>query len=173
MSISGTTTICNGNQTTLYVNGTGYSSFSWSNSDSGDSTQVSPTTSTTYSVIGTSACGTNKDSVLVSVSNLPTVSIAGTTTLCNGDSVLLTASGTDIVSLDWASNSEYFAPTVDAQVKVIATNTCGNVADSVQLTVNALPTVSISGTTTLCNGDSVLLTASGTDIGFDRLANKL
>ena len=67
LSISGTTTICNGLSTTLTASGA--TSYTWSNSQTTAGITVSPTVSTTYSVIGTSNGCSASTSQLVTVNN--------------------------------------------------------------------------------------------------------
>ena len=72
---SGSTTICEGNSTT--ISASGGVSYSWDNSlGSGTSHLVSPITSTSYIVVGTAGntCQ-NSDTVTVTVNSLPTVTL--------------------------------------------------------------------------------------------------
>jgi hypothetical protein len=110
--ISGTTTICNGQSTTLTAIGGGNGSgatFQWgtgavvgSNVIAGQTAAtltVSPTTTTTYWVrrVGNTACNNTTGGVTttVTVQTPPTAptGISGTTTICNGQSTTLTATG--------------------------------------------------------------------------------
>ena len=59
-------------------------------------------------------CISDRATVPARLFNSPKVQITGDTTLCSGDSVLLTASGTDIASLDWGVDSIYVFPTSDS-----------------------------------------------------------
>ena len=64
ISISGNTNVCTGQSTTLTASGT--NSYSWNNGVNGNSIIVSPTTSTIYTVSGTSISGCNS-SVITTV----------------------------------------------------------------------------------------------------------
>ncbi|MBI3502589.1 MAG: gliding motility-associated C-terminal domain-containing protein [Bacteroidetes bacterium] len=164
-SISGGTTLCSGQSTTLTASGG--NSYSWI--PSGQTTTnivVSPTTNTTYTVIATSVNGcTASATSAINVSSLPNPIISGNTTLCSGQSSTLTASGGN--SYSWLPSGQNATsivvnPTTNTTYTVIAANAngCTNTA-AVTTTVNSLPTPSITGNTNLCNGQSATLTASG------------
>ena len=131
----------------------------------GSSVLVSPTASTTYTVDGTNANGcTSSQIIAVTVNNLPIISIASSTTICNGSSATLTASGG--ASYLWSSGpttvSIVVSPTSTQSYSVTGTdaNGCVNV-DSAIVTVNAMPIVTVSTPAAICNGNSATLTAAG------------
>ena len=107
------------------------------------------------------------DSVLtlsLSVKALPTPTITGNTSLCEGETTTLTANGG--VSYAWsnAATANSINVSQSGVYTVTATNAEGCSAPaSVTVTVNPLPTITISGNTTLCAGNSTTLTASGAD----------
>src|SRR5690606_24231518 len=98
----------------------------------------------------------------------------GPRSICSGDSLLLTASGTSGVTYQWKENTTnvgtaatYYAKTA-GNYTVTATNTTTNCSatstPATVLAVNPLPTVNSTntGNQAICSGDSLLLTASGT-----------
>ena len=107
------------------------------------------------------------DSVLTltfTVRPVPTPTISGNTTLCQGQSTTLTANGG--VSYLWsdASTNSSISVSQSGIYTVTATNAEGcSATTNVTVTVNPLPTISVSGNTTLCAGNSTSLTASGAD----------
>jgi hypothetical protein len=119
-SISGTTTVCAGNSTTLSASGGSLgsgSSYQWyaggcgsgSSLGSGSSISVSPTTSTTYYLRISGTCNTTSCvNTTVAVNSLSTVpsGITGTTAICNGNSTTLSASGG---SLGAGASYQWFA----------------------------------------------------------------
>ncbi len=166
--ITGTTSICNGDATTLTASpGTGVS-YDWSTAETTGSINVSPTTNTTYQVLVTDGNGC-QDSVqqLVTVNALPTVTgnASPSATVCSGDMVTLTGSGA--TSYSWTggiSDGVAFSATSTTTYTVTGTdgNGCQN-TDDVTVTVNSLPTVTANSSpgSTVCSGDMVTLTGSG------------
>lgn len=160
--------ICLGNST--QVTASGASTYTWSpgtglSATTGATVTANPTASTNYTVIGTDGNGC-KDTITVGivVNPLPTASISGTNTVCQGDSTVLTASGG--VSYAWSNSATTASTTVTPAsattytVTVTDGNSCTD-TDQITVNVNALPTVSITGTDTICVGDTTMLTASG------------
>lgn len=100
--------VCIGNSATLNVSGA--NSYLWSTSQSGTSITVSPTTPTTYTVTGTTNGCTNSASILISINNLPslTVSPSQTPSDCggsNGSLIGLNASGAGTLTYEWTTGS--------------------------------------------------------------------
>ncbi|MGP8214723.1 MAG: PKD domain-containing protein [Bacteroidia bacterium] len=171
ITITGTTTICDGASTTLTASGT--DTYSWTGGPPAANYTVSPTTTTTYTVIGTAIFSTGcTDSAtqVVTVNPLPTVTISGTSTICDGSNTTLTASGANTYA--WSPATDLSAttgspvtasPTTTTTYTVTGTNTvtsCSNIAKQA-VTVDPLPVVTISGTTSICDGSNTILTASG------------
>lgn len=116
----------------------------------------------------------------------PTVSIsaAGATTFCNGESATLTSSvtGSDLtyqwkkngVDISGASAGSYVA-TTSGSYSVSVSNACGNpVSNTISVTVKKNPkvTVSPSGTVSMCSGDQTVLTASaGNNMTYQWMKN--
>ncbi|MES2132522.1 MAG: T9SS type A sorting domain-containing protein [Bacteroidota bacterium] len=163
VSINGATSLCVGNSINLSASGA--NTYTWSTSSNSNSISVSPTVNTSYNVTGTDANGcTNTATKNVTVNALPSVSINGATSLCTGSSINLSASGANTYTWSTSSNSNSISvsPTVNTSYTVTGTdvNGCTNIATK-NVTVNALPSVSISGATSLCTGSSINLSASG------------
>lgn len=162
ISAGGPTTFCAGGSVTLTA--TSGSSYLW---NTGATTQSINASSTgNYSVTVTNANGcSGSASQSVTVNPLPSVSISagGPTTFCSGGSVTLTASaGSSYLWNTGATTQSIIANTTGSySCTVTNTNGCSNSA-SQSVTVNPLPTVSISagGPTTFCDGGAVTLTAS-------------
>jgi gliding motility-associated-like protein len=161
-SSNGTNFICNGSTVTLTATGGG--TYTWNDASTLDSLVVSPTTNTTYNVIVEVGGCSDTAYFAVTVNNLPTALVTGDNTICNGESTTLTASGG--VSYSWTtgstSDTTMVSPTTNTTYTVTVTdaNGCVNTANST-VTVNALPTPTISGTTAICDGTFTTLTASG------------
>ena len=152
----------------LSLTGSGASSYNWDNGVS-DGVYFTPLFSNTFSVIGTDSNGcVNTDQVNVSVNPLPTVIAGLDQTVCENDSVTLSASGAS--SYTWnngATNNVPFAITNTTVFTVIGTDTNGCVnTDSLIITTLALPVLVANAdddTTCFNNQDGVGL--SGTPVG--------
>ena len=153
--------VCNGDTVTL--NGTGATTYIWDNGVT-DGIAFTPSATSTYTVTGTDANNcTATDQVDITVNNLPTVSAGTDLAVCQGSSVILNASGA--ITYSWNNgvlNGVDFIPTSTAIYTVIGTGNNGCTAtDSLDITVNALPTVVAGPGQTVCEGSSVVLNASG------------
>lgn len=92
LTISGNSSICSGESTTLTVSGN--PTFTWTNPVSNASVVVvTPATSTTYTVSGKNGSCIGYQTILVSVLASPTVAVSGPTAVCVGQSITITASG--------------------------------------------------------------------------------
>ncbi len=90
VNISGNTTLCAGNSTTLTA--TGADSYTWSTGD--NTASVSISAFGVYTVTGTTTAGcSGTANVTVLVSQLPVITITGETDICVGESTILTANG--------------------------------------------------------------------------------
>lgn len=160
-----TVTICNGASVQLTASGgTGYA---WSNGGNNAITNVSPSTTTTYSVTVTAAnnnCSATA-SRTVTVNQLPLAAINGPSTICAGLSATLTASGG--TGYSWSNGLGSSAqitvtPTTNTTYVVTVTNVNNCSATASQtVSVTSAPSASISGNLQVCAGASTTLTANG------------
>ena len=158
-TISGNTVICEGQTTTLTA--TGGISYAWSNGGTNGSVTVSQ--SGIYTVTATNAEGCSATAnVTVTVNPLPTVVVGGNSTICEGDSTTLTASGAD--SYSWSTGDNTASVSINAfgvyTVTGTSTEGCSNTAN-VTVLVSQAPQITISGETDLCAGESTTFTANG------------
>jgi len=164
VSITGTNSICSGASTTLTANGA--STYSWTGLGTTTIITVSPTANTGYTVTGTSSLGCVG---LVAISNvtvnaLPTVVISGTNAVCAGTTTSLTASGANTYTWTGLGSSTVIAvsPLVNTTYTATGTSTAGCINFATKtVTANALPTLTISGSTGICTGQNATLTVSG------------
>lgn len=186
LAVNGSTVCANSGSATVTIqnsqSGVSYSAFYNSNPVSstviGNGSNITLTVNTaamntganTITVVATQGnCGavnlTNTASVFLNVLPTVTISASGPTTVCTGGSVTLTAS--PAASWLWSDNStaqnllvtqsgNYFVTVTDA-------NGCSNTSSSININVIAPPTavISAAGPTTFCQGDNVMLNASG------------
>lgn len=133
---------------------------------SSGSATVTPSSSSMYTVTGTSAQGCAALSTAISTVNIVgslTVSISGPTVICFGETANLTAGGASTYT--WSTGSQAYTiaptPTVSTTYSVTgASGSCSNTAVTT-ISINALPVVSISGSSVVCAGTTATLTASG------------
>jgi hypothetical protein len=162
-NIEGDTLICAGESTTLTASGG--ASYIWSNGLSTASINISPTANSIYTVTVTNNFGcTSTKSKEIIVHPLPVVIISGNSTLCNGKSSVITASGG--VSYRWSTGATTASitinPGLNTNYTVTVTNVHGCTATASRMaSVMSLPVATISGPKKICEGTSVTLLASG------------
>lgn len=103
----------------------------------------------------------NTASVDVTVNSLPIATISGETTICEGETTILTA--TKASSYQWSTGATTRSIEVGAvgiySVTITDITGCSNTA-CVEVTINPLPVATISGITTICSGETTILTAN-------------
>lgn len=163
VSATAVSSVCSGASTTLSASGA--STYSWSNGATGANVIVSPTVATTYTAYGTSTLGCTKTAtLLLGVYPLPSVTaVLSNTAICAGGSVIMIGIGANTFS--WTggviNGSAYFPTSTDVYT-VTGTdfNGCSNTATRT-VVVNSLPTISVNGLNSICQGDQTVLFASG------------
>jgi gliding motility-associated-like protein len=144
---------------------------------------------TTYTLTGITTSGSTlcsgpaSGSITITVLPLPQASVAANTTVCSGQpatvtftgtpgatvsytvnggpvqTILLNASGTATISNTFTATTVYNLLAVASQ----STPSCSQpLTGSITITVVPLPTVTISANTTICSGESAVVTFSGT-----------
>jgi hypothetical protein len=166
-AINGPTTLCSGLSATLTASGGG--SYVWSTTETTAAITVTPVSATTYTVTVTNNNCTATASQTVSVQNAPTATISGSTTVCAGESVQLTANGGNTYT--WSNNlgtgaSVSVSPTATTTYTVTA-SLGANCTASASHTVSILQPTASAISQTICNGEQFIfdgntLTASGT-----------
>ncbi len=164
ITASGNTTFCQGDSVIL-TSSIG-SSYIWSNVLTTRSITVKNTGSYSVKVTNGNNCSATSTVIPVTVNPLPTATItaSGNTTFCQGDSVILTSSigSSYLWSNGLTTRSITVKNTGSYSVKVTNANNCSKTSATTSITVNPLPTATItaSGNSTFCQGDSVILTSS-------------
>ena len=150
VGVSGNTSICSGQSTTLLATGEG--NYSWSN---GTVTPlITVTESGIYTITASLPNGcVSFDSVFVIVNPLPTLSITGNTSFCQGDTTTLTATGASTYVWNNGSSNATVAVNSVGTYTVTGTdaNGCTNTATKT-ITVN--PTYNTPLTHSICQGES-------------------
>jgi hypothetical protein len=189
ISPASSTTICQGNTVTLNANtGTGLT-YQWKRggvdiTPGGNSSSYDASVAGNYTVQVRDAnnCSSTSSITPVTVNSLPTATItaAGPTTFCQGGSVTLNANTGAGLSYQWkrdginitpgGTGNSYSATIAGSYtVEVRNSNNCTNLSSGTVVTVNALPTATITpaGSTTICQGNTVTLSANtGTGLTY-------
>lgn len=176
--ITGNTSICT--DSSIQLNAISGLEYCWSPAETLSDPSIQnpvakPITTTTYylNILVSNDKPVIQDSIKITVSPIPNIQTNNDTTVCGIASVQLHASGassyawmpsTGLTNTSIADPVASPAATTTYTVKGIDMNGCAN-TDSVNIIVNAVPQFSITpGDTSMCIGDSVLLTAGGGDI---------
>lgn len=147
--------VCTGGSVIITANGA--STYTWNNGlGAGQSHTVSPASTTSYNVTGTSINGcTNTATMTVTVTANAPINAGPDVTICNGTPTTLTATGG--VSYNWiapinaAGASQTVSPSSTTTYTVNGTDAAGCTGtDQIVVTVNAIPTVNAVTSQTLC-----------------------
>ena len=157
------TLVCDGSSVTL--NATGTSGYNWDNSVVNGVPFYPAIGNTLYTVVGTDMYGcTNSDQVLVTVVSLPNVNAGPDQIVCVGTPVTLAASGS--MNYSWNNgvmDGVSFIPVLGTIEYIVnSTNVfgCSN-SDTVQVLVNPAPIVNAGADLTVCMGEDITLSATG------------
>jgi len=157
-------TICSGTSTTLTASGA--TTYSWSpGGQTTASITINPSSTTTYTVTGTSAGCTASDNVTVTITSGAPINAGPDVSICTSGSTTLAASGG--VTYAWdnglgSGNNLSVSPASTTTYTVTGTDAGGCVGtDNVVVTVNSLPSVNAGLDQTICPGPSVTLNGSG------------
>ncbi|HXD93000.1 MAG TPA: hypothetical protein VNX01_07275, partial [Bacteroidia bacterium] len=171
---SPSTIICSGGLTTLQASGA--STYTWSSPywivhPTGSSVAVTPSVTTTYTVIGTSALGIQSapQTIVVTVNSLPSINAGTNVSICSGSNTTLAATGA--TSYIWSpttglSSSTVSNPSANPTTTTIytvtgtASNGCSN-KGQVSVTVNSLPSINAGTNVSICSGSNTTLAATG------------
>ncbi len=163
------------------VSATGAFSYLWSNGATTDTTQIC--TPGTYTVTGTDSNGcTGVDTVVVASYPAVSVSLGNDTTVCPGTCLPLITSPNNLPFYNWstAAASQSIGICSPGSYWVVASDSNGCFAsDTIVVSNYPTPPLSVSNDTSICSGDSVLLSASGSgtflwsngDIGSSTVVN--
>ncbi|MBL0016817.1 MAG: HYR domain-containing protein [Bacteroidetes bacterium] len=163
----GSTTLCPGDSVTLESSSPANNL--WSTGATTPTITVSSAGSYSVQVLNGICISQPSNPVTIIIAPLPavpTISVSGPTTFCAGDSVVLTT--TSPPSLNWqpgGATTASFTVFASGSYTVSSTNAfgCTSVSLPTVVTVNPIPvtpTITASGPTTFCDGDSVTLTSS-------------
>ncbi len=150
--------ICNGQSYTIVASGANTYTFQ------GGGAIKTPTTTTSYTVVGTSTAGCVSQSFAtstVTVNPTPTISV-NSGAICAGQSFTMVASGANTYT--YSSGSAVVTPTASANYSVTGTSALGCTSSNTAIssvTVNVANVSVVASSSAVCAGQSASLTASG------------
>ena len=172
------TTICNGDSLLLSLPAAPNWTFSWPDGSTASSFWASQ--SGTYVVEADSATCAGIDSIEISFFPVPSVNLGSDTTLCDGEILELTVNGDFQRMWDNGSTDSVRVISQPGLVWIMLENACGFVRDSISLSFQRLPTLSLPGDQQICPGDSFLVNPATQDVlqfawsdGFPLLSRRL
>lgn len=156
------------------LTGSGASTYSWSTGATSSSISVTPSITTTYTVVGTTnGCSSTQT---ISITAPPITNISSTTSnsvICaGGTGATLTASGASTYT--WSPSSTTSStlgvnPTSTTSYSVIGQTAAGCITNSAVVTVSVLPTINptlTASTATVCLNNTVSITSTPTSSGL-------
>ena len=165
VSITGTNAICFGNTTSL--TGSGATTYTWNNITAGSVYTASPTSNTTYTVLGENifTCK-NSSTIAITVYSLPILSVSDGT-ICEGNSFTITPNGATTYS--FSNGGTIVSPLVNSAYTITGTSIEGCAASNTAIcnvVVNSLPTFTLSGSNNVCLGSSITLLVNGSPVSY-------
>ena len=156
-----TATICNGQGGPGTLTAGGADSYSWSTGATTNILTDAPTSTTTYTVTGSSLGCINTATGTITVNPIPVVT-ASSTTVCAGTFTTLTASGAD--SYTW-SNGATTSTMTDDPIPTTTYTVTGNSLGCISTATGTITTktapILTANSATICIGQTATLTVSG------------
>ncbi len=185
ITANGATSLCRGSSVTLHAAQNASFANQWQRNGVDiigemDSTYTIADSSGAYSVSYSSGgCNATSNVITVTVSETPsvTVSPAGPVAVCQGSSITLQATATAGVTYLWqlngsnlgtATTSSYSASAFGGSYRVVVKNAsnCADTSNAIAVTINPLPSVTLSGNAdTLCNTAASITLTGGSPSG--------
>ncbi len=115
-----------------------------------------------YHVAVSTACGTERDSLVLSIEIPPVVDLGPDSSLCPGETITLQATGLSGVTFLWSTGAQSAAIQVNAPglYELTVSGQACESSDAILLTALEPPQVELGPDTLLCDGNSLLLDAS-------------
>ncbi|NLL27265.1 MAG: PKD domain-containing protein, partial [Bacteroidales bacterium] len=162
--------VCDGNSTEIFASSnTPNTTYLWNTGETTSTVTVTPTVTSTYSIIGTDPNGcVGNSEILISVLPRPSLEISSPSeTICKGDTTSLTANSPQAVSFAWStsenSSTIVVSPNLTTTYSVIVTDIHGCTStEKSTVTVRELPILTINNNDpNVCYGSSITLVVSG------------
>ena len=171
----GITTFCQGSNVILTTTAYTGASYQWRiggvNLIGATSSTYTATQGGVYSVqITRNGCRSTSPNFTLTMQVSPLITSLGSTSICQGNSVLLSAQSIIGYAYQWklngvnitsATTNLYTATQTGTYTLAVNTGTCNFTSNSINLIVNPTPTVNVSSSTnSICQGGSALITAN-------------
>ena len=170
INANGQTAVCQGDTLILSANAPGVSGYIWSTGAATSSIKVSAAGSyTLQTVIGTCTSAVSAPTIVTinPTPALPTINANGPTVFCQGDTLILSANAPGASGVIWSTGATTSAIKVSVagsySLRTIVGTCTSAVSVPTVVTINptpAMPTIDTNGTTTFCQGDTLILTAN-------------
>ena len=171
ISANGATTFCQGGNVTLVA--TAGTNYLWNNGQITQSITVDTAGTYFVAITNSAGCTANSNAITVTVNALPTavVTANGPTTFCQGNNVLLTATGGSNYVWSTGETTSSILVSTSENIHVDVTNANGCTAAAANTIVTVLPvtvaTITANGPTAICLGSNVTLSATaGTGLTY-------
>jgi gliding motility-associated-like protein len=169
--ITGNSTVCSGQTTTLSVIGGPYDAYQWLPAGQTlNSITVGPGT---YVVkVDSGGCSKNSQPFTVSLSN-PQFTVNGNNPFCQGDSIQLSITPTNFTNYNWSNGNNTSSIYVNSggTLNITVTDLAGcQATQTIQVTMNQA-SVTIDGPSETCEGIPAVLTANGPGINTYQWSN--
>lgn len=170
-------TICNGG--TALLTATGATTYEWDANPAltANPYSVTPTTTTTYNVVGTTNGCTGTATATVTVNPVPTTTAGSNSPICEGSALNLTATTSSIAgsTYSWTGPNSYSSalqnPTISSTTTAatgaytVTVSAAGCTSTStVNVIVNPIPTTTASSNSPICDGTNLNLTATNSAV---------
>lgn len=157
VNLGGDTAICQGVNFTL--NAGMYSSYMWSDGSTAMTYDASAGGTISVGVTDSLGC-MSSDTVVVTVNNNPVINLGVDTSICAGNLTLDPGAG--YTNYNWSTGDSTQTVVADSTVAyaVVVTDTNGCMGtDTINITVNPLPTINLGPDTVVCQGGTITLDA--------------
>ncbi|MEZ4828616.1 MAG: gliding motility-associated C-terminal domain-containing protein [Bacteroidia bacterium] len=158
VNLGNDSTLCAGNSVLLDATYSG-ASYLWSDGST-NSTLTATTTGIFWAEINVNGC-IARDSINLTFNPAPVISLGNDTAICTGTSLLLDAQNPGAAYL-WQNNStgQTFSASAAGQYWVSVDDGICTASDTITITLDPLPQVSLGNDTTICSGSVITLDAT-------------
>lgn len=158
VALGADSTICSVNAPVVLAGPSGNYTYMWSDASTNPTLSVNATGTYYVTVTDTATTCFSGDTIMVTINSTPVVSIGGDSTQCGGSIMITAPAGPfDYLWNDNTTNGSLTATATGVYSVIVTDSVTGcAAADSVTLTINAVPLVDLGTDTTFCGGSTTL-----------------